>query len=58
VNRDDIVRGAEELAMPLDEVIANVITALKNGCRATRTRGNNVEGSIAQVPGAMVVGIK
>lgn len=29
VNRDDIVRGAEELAMPLDQVIANVITALK-----------------------------
>ena len=29
VNRDDIVRGAEELEMPLDEVIANVITALK-----------------------------
>src|SRR5436853_2008102 len=29
VNRDDIVRGAEELGMPLDEVIMNVITALK-----------------------------
>ena len=29
VNRDDIVRGAEELGMPLDEVIANVIAALK-----------------------------
>jgi predicted hydrolase (HD superfamily) len=29
VNREDIVRGAEELGMPLDEVIANVITALK-----------------------------
>jgi putative nucleotidyltransferase with HDIG domain len=28
VNREDIVRGAAELAMPLDEVIANVITAL------------------------------
>jgi putative nucleotidyltransferase with HDIG domain len=28
VNRDDIVRGAEELGMPLDDVIANVITAL------------------------------
>jgi putative nucleotidyltransferase with HDIG domain len=30
VNRDDIVRGAEELGMPLDEVIANVIAALKS----------------------------
>jgi putative nucleotidyltransferase with HDIG domain len=29
VNRDDIVRGAEELGMPLDEVITNVIDALK-----------------------------
>jgi putative nucleotidyltransferase with HDIG domain len=28
VNRDDIVRGAEELGMPLDDVIANVIAAL------------------------------
>jgi putative nucleotidyltransferase with HDIG domain len=29
VNRDDIVRGAEELGMPLDDLIANVIAALK-----------------------------
>ena len=29
VSRDDIVRGAEQLGMPLDEVIANVIAALK-----------------------------
>jgi putative nucleotidyltransferase with HDIG domain len=29
VNREDIARGAEELGMPLDEVIANVIVALK-----------------------------
>ena len=29
VNRDDIVRGAEELGMPLDEVIAEVIAALQ-----------------------------
>src|SRR3989475_6980276 len=29
VNRDDIVRGAEKLGMPLDTVIANVIGALK-----------------------------
>jgi putative nucleotidyltransferase with HDIG domain len=29
VNRDDIIRGAEELGMPLDDVITNVISALK-----------------------------
>lgn len=29
VNRDDIVRGAAELQMPLEEVIAGVIAALK-----------------------------
>jgi putative nucleotidyltransferase with HDIG domain len=29
VNRDDIVRGAEGLGMPLDEVIGGVIDALK-----------------------------
>ena len=30
VNREDIVRGATELEMPLDNVIAEVITALKS----------------------------
>ena len=30
VNRDDIVRGAAELDMPLDDVIANIIDALKS----------------------------
>jgi uncharacterized domain HDIG len=29
VNREDIVRGAEELGMPLDDVITNTITALQ-----------------------------
>ena len=29
VNRDDTVRGAEALGMPLDDVIANVVAALK-----------------------------
>jgi putative nucleotidyltransferase with HDIG domain len=29
VNREDIVRGAEQLGMPLDTVIAEMITALK-----------------------------
>lgn len=30
VNREDIVRGAEELGLPLDEVIAQVIVALQS----------------------------
>ncbi|MFN2541568.1 MAG: HDIG domain-containing metalloprotein [Chthoniobacterales bacterium] len=30
VNREDIVRGAAELGMPLDEVIGNVIAALQS----------------------------
>src|SRR5262245_59069666 len=30
VNRDDITRGAEELGMPIDDVIAQVIDALKS----------------------------
>jgi putative nucleotidyltransferase with HDIG domain len=30
VNREDIVRGAEQLGLPLDEVITNVIAALKS----------------------------
>src|SRR5438309_944055 len=30
VNRDDIIRGAEQLGPPLDEVITNVIAALKS----------------------------
>ena len=29
VNRDDIIRGAEDLGIPLDDVIAQVIAALK-----------------------------
>lgn len=29
VNRDDIIRGAEQLGIPLDDVIAQVIAALK-----------------------------
>jgi predicted hydrolase (HD superfamily) len=30
VNREDIIRGAEELGMALDDVIAQVIAALKD----------------------------
>jgi putative nucleotidyltransferase with HDIG domain len=33
VNRDDIVRGAEELGMPLDDVIGEVVVALKNDAK-------------------------
>ncbi len=33
VNRDDIVRGAQELNMPLDDVIAQIITALTGDAR-------------------------
>jgi putative nucleotidyltransferase with HDIG domain len=33
VNRDDIVRGAAELGMPIDDVIANVIDALKSDAK-------------------------
>ena len=29
VNRDDITRGAEETGLPLEDLIAEVITALK-----------------------------
>ena len=29
VNREEIINGAEKLGMPLDEVITNVIAALK-----------------------------
>ena len=36
VNREDIVRGAAELEMPLDEVISGVVAALKGRRRAVR----------------------
>src|SRR5213080_888683 len=39
VNRDDIVRGAEELDMPLDNVIAEVITALKSDAERLGLQG-------------------
>ncbi len=40
VNRDDIVHGAEELGMPLDEVIANVIVALRADAARLGLAGN------------------
>src|SRR5256885_10417953 len=39
VNRDDIIRGAEQLGMPLDEVIANVIAALKSDAERLGLQG-------------------
>src|SRR5437868_11035195 len=39
VNRDDIVRGAEELSMPLENVIAEVITALKSDAERLELQG-------------------
>src|SRR5919197_6199585 len=41
VNREDILRGAEELGMPLDEVIANVIAALKRDADRLGLSGTN-----------------
>src|SRR5919204_2335646 len=40
VNRDDIVRGAEQLGMPLDEIIAHVIAALKSDAERLGLAGN------------------
>jgi len=41
VNREDISRGAEELGMPLDNVIAEVITALKTGAERLGLAGTS-----------------
>ena len=40
VNRDDIVRGAAELGMPLDDVIGGVIAALKADAERLQLAGN------------------
>ena len=42
VNRDDIVHGAEQLAMPLDGVIGNVIAALTLDAERLGLAGTNV----------------
>jgi putative nucleotidyltransferase with HDIG domain len=39
VNREDIVRGAEELGMPLDDLIAEVIAALQANAEALGLEG-------------------
>jgi putative nucleotidyltransferase with HDIG domain len=38
VNRDDIIRSADELGMPLDDVIAQVIAALKSDAERLDSR--------------------
>ncbi len=40
VNRDDITRGAAELEMPVEEVIAGVITALQADAERLQLAGN------------------
>jgi predicted hydrolase (HD superfamily) len=40
VSRDDLVRGAEELGLPLDEHIANVIRFLREEADALGLRGS------------------
>jgi putative nucleotidyltransferase with HDIG domain len=42
VNRQDIIRGAEELGMPLEDVIANVIAALKSDAARLGLAGSPV----------------
>ena len=39
VNRDDITRGAQQLSMPLDEVITEIIAALKADAERLGLRG-------------------
>ncbi|MDB4895268.1 MAG: family hydrolase, partial [Firmicutes bacterium] len=39
VNREDVIRGAEELGVPLDEHIAFVIEALKGAADELGLRG-------------------
>jgi len=42
VNREDIVRGAEELGIPLDDLIAGVITALQSDAQRLGLAGQSV----------------
>ena len=47
VNRDDIVRGAEELGMPLENVIAEVITALRSDAERLGLQGIHSPSSLS-----------
>jgi putative nucleotidyltransferase with HDIG domain len=42
VNRDDMVRGAEQLGMPVDDVIAEVIDALKTDAERLGLAGSSI----------------
>ena len=44
VNRDDLRRGAEELGLPLDEHIANVIRFMRERADALGLRGTSSDG--------------
>ncbi len=44
VNREDIVRGAEELGMPLDELIGEVIVALQGAAEWLELEGTPQQG--------------
>ena len=44
VNRDDLRRGAEELGLPLDEHIANVIRFMQERADELGLRGNSESG--------------
>jgi predicted hydrolase (HD superfamily) len=53
VNRDDIVRGATELGMPLEEVIGAVIAALQSDAERLGLAGeqkSEVGGQRSEVP--------
>lgn len=50
VSREDIVRGAEELGVPLDEHIGVVLAAMQENARALGLDGN-VQRSAGSVPG-------
>ncbi|WP_029215678.1 HDIG domain-containing metalloprotein [Kallotenue papyrolyticum] len=48
VNRDDIIRGAEELGLPLDELIGEVIAALQAHAAALGLEGQRASGDAPQ----------
>ncbi len=56
VNREDIVRGASELEMPLDDVIAEVIKALAVDAERLGLAGSASSADSAEHPGASHAG--
>ncbi len=56
VNREDIVRGASELEMPLDELIAEVIKALADDAERLGLAGSASPADSAEHPGASHAG--